>query len=100
MPNTLLPWLIFIPLLAGVLSWLSGRIHAQAPRWVALAGMVAVAVAVCSLWPTAPQTGWWSEFHQTTLRLMIGMLIAPTSPKIAAIRLEAPSRAKALVSAI
>lgn len=63
MPNTLLPWLIFIPLLAGVLSWLSGRIHAQAPRWVALAGMVAVAVAVCSLWPTAPQTGWWSEFQ-------------------------------------
>ena len=63
MPNTLLPWLIFIPLLAGVLSWLSGRIHAQAPRWVALAGMVAVAVAVCSLWPAAPQTGWWSEFQ-------------------------------------
>lgn len=63
MPNTILPWLIFIPVLAGVLSWLSGRLHAQAPRWVALAGMVAVAVVLGSLWPASPQAGWWTEFQ-------------------------------------
>ncbi len=63
MPNTILPWLIFIPLLAGVLSWLGGRIHAHAPRWIALAGMAAVAGLLATLWPASPQTGWWSEYQ-------------------------------------
>ena len=44
--------------------------------------------------------GWWSEFHHTTERLMIGMLTAPTSPKIAGSLADAPSRSTAWLSAI
>lgn len=63
MPNTTLPWLILIPLLAGVLSWLSGRVHAHAPRWIALAGMAAVALLLCGQWPATAPSGWWAEFQ-------------------------------------
>lgn len=63
MPNTILPWLILTPLLAGVLALLSGRIHAQAPRWVALAGMLAVALLVCLGWQNDPQTLWWADYQ-------------------------------------
>lgn len=63
MLNTILPWLILIPLLTGVLSWLSGRIHAQAPRWIALAGMAAVAVLLLLHWPSTPQAGWWADYQ-------------------------------------
>ena len=45
--------------------------------------------------------GWCRLFHHTTERLMIGTLIAPTSPKIAATRLlPPPSRRVASTSAI
>lgn len=64
MPNSILPWLIFIPVLAGVLAWLSERVHQQAPRWVALAGMFLVALLLLNSWPDAyPQSGWWADFR-------------------------------------
>ena len=63
MPNTILPWLILIPSLAGLLAWLSGRIHAQAPRWVSLAGMLAVVLLLCVYWQPASQTGWWADWQ-------------------------------------
>lgn len=63
MLNSILPWLIFIPLLAGVLAWLGGRIHAQAPRWVALAGMVIVAALLVLYWPATAPAGWWADYQ-------------------------------------
>lgn len=64
MPNTILPWLLFVPVLAGVLAWLSERINAQAPRWVALGGMIAVALLLLGAWPAEyPQEGWWGSFR-------------------------------------
>lgn len=65
MPNSILPWLIFVPVLAGVLAWLSERVHRQAPRWVASAGMLLVAILLLGAWPeTYPQGGeWWASFR-------------------------------------
>lgn len=64
MPNTILPWLIFIPVLAGVLAWLSERVNKQAPRWVSLAGMVVVALLLRSVWPAEyPEGVWWADYQ-------------------------------------
>jgi len=61
--------------------------------------------AMSMLEPRRVMDGPWCRlFHQTTERLMIGMLIAPTSPKMAVTLLTppcpAPWRALALASAI
>lgn len=64
MPNSILPWLIFVPVLAGVLAWLSERVHQQAPRWVALGGMLLVAALLLGNWPAEyPQGAWWANFQ-------------------------------------
>ncbi|CBL45459.1 NADH dehydrogenase I, chain M [gamma proteobacterium HdN1] len=62
--NSVLPWLLFIPVIAGFLAWASERIHRQAPRWVSLAGMVLVGVLTLSQWPSVyPESGWWAQFQ-------------------------------------
>lgn len=64
MPNSILPWLLFVPVLAGVLAWLSERVNQQAPRWVALGGMFLVALLLLGNWPTEyPQGGWWANYR-------------------------------------
>lgn len=66
MPTTpsdlILPWLILIPLLSGLLAWLSGRLHAHAPRWISLLGMIAVAALLLGYWPDTTPPGWWAQF--------------------------------------
>jgi hypothetical protein len=44
--------------------------------------------------------GWCSVFHQSTENLMMGILMAPTSPRIAAARPARPSSSIACHSAI
>jgi NADH-quinone oxidoreductase subunit M len=64
MTNTILPWLIFVPLLAGLLAWWSERFSNNAPRWVALAGMLLVAILLAFSWSESnPHTQWWSEYQ-------------------------------------
>jgi len=45
-----LTWLILVPLLGGLLAWLSGRLGDPLPRWVALAAVVAELGLVLGLW--------------------------------------------------
>jgi hypothetical protein len=56
--------------------------------------------ASMELRPIVMLGGWCSEFHHTTLRLMIGILTAPSRPKMAGIRALTPSRSAAWASAI
>lgn len=46
----LLPWLIILPLIGGLLCWLSERLGHQAPRWVALISMGLTLVLTLVLW--------------------------------------------------
>ena len=46
----LLPWLIFLPLIGGLLCWISGRAGSLLPRWVALSTMGITLVFSLILW--------------------------------------------------
>ena len=46
----ILPWLIIIPFVGGLLSWLSERLGRGAPRWIALITMALVFVLSLILW--------------------------------------------------
>lgn len=46
----LLPWLIVIPFLGGLLSWLSERFGTKSPRWIALSAMAAMLLLSLWLW--------------------------------------------------
>lgn len=46
----LLPWLIFLPLIGGLLCWVSERFSVNAPRWIALITMLIVFVFSLILW--------------------------------------------------
>ncbi len=64
-------WLIFIPLLGGLLCWQSERFSRAAPRWIALLSMVLMgalglhflAHGNYSLTPTEGTTAWQHEFR-------------------------------------
>lgn len=67
-----LPWLIFIPLLGGLLCWLSEQAGRGAPRWIALVSMLAMtALAVqlmlqgdYSLPASVNGTSYWQEEYR------------------------------------
>src|SRR5690242_3298857 len=60
-------WLILIPLIAGILSWIAARSSTTAPRWICLCAMIADLAIGLSLWFTHPfaiadpTRGRWSE---------------------------------------
>ncbi|WP_447987050.1 NADH-quinone oxidoreductase subunit M [Nitrospira sp. Nam74] len=46
----ILVWLIVIPLVAGILAWLTARWSTQAPRWIALAAVALDFILVLAIW--------------------------------------------------
>lgn len=48
----ILPWLILIPVFAGLLAWLVARDGSNRPRWIALAAMASVMGLAFELWLT------------------------------------------------
>jgi NADH-quinone oxidoreductase subunit M len=77
-----LAWLVVLPFVGAVLCWPAERLHAQAPRWIALATMAGVLVLVCSLGlgnpsPPARATRWMFEVNAPWIpRFGIGFHLA------------------------
>ena len=46
----MLVWLIVIPLVAGMLAWLTARWSTQAPRWISLAAAALDLLLTLVLW--------------------------------------------------
>ncbi|WP_207430617.1 NADH-quinone oxidoreductase subunit M [Sabulibacter ruber] len=50
----ILAWLLVLLLVGGVLAWVSDRVHAQLPRWVALSVTMACLLITLFLWLETP----------------------------------------------
>ncbi len=62
----MLPWLIFVPLIGGVLAWLSGRRGSRWPRWVTLAVLAVELILLAAIWsqhPTVDQGTWLASVN-------------------------------------
>ena len=61
----ILPFLILIPLFAGVLAWAAARWNASAARWIALIAMLADFILTLSLWISNSDAVFAAWFPQT-----------------------------------
>jgi NADH-quinone oxidoreductase subunit M len=52
----MLVWLIVIPLVAGILAWLTARWSTQLPRWISLAAVALDLVLTLALWMSGEST--------------------------------------------
>ncbi|WP_205501839.1 NADH-quinone oxidoreductase subunit M [Rufibacter psychrotolerans] len=50
----MLAWLLILLMAGGILAWVSGRLHAQAPRWIALFVSLACLSITLFLWTQTP----------------------------------------------
>ena len=77
-----LVWLLVLPFVGAVLCWPAERLHAQAPRWIALVTMACVLALVCSLGlgdllPSAASERWMLEVNAPWIsRFGIGFHLA------------------------
>ncbi|MEO8338416.1 MAG: NADH-quinone oxidoreductase subunit M [Nitrospirota bacterium] len=68
----MLVWLIIIPLVAGILAWLTARWSTQLPRWISLAAAVFDLILVLAVWmrgdsavAAGATTVWFAEVDWT-----------------------------------
>jgi NADH-quinone oxidoreductase subunit M len=82
--QVILAWLIAIPLIGGVLAWITARLSAGATRWIALGFMLLELALAVSLWcgsavwvGLSEQAPWFGEFrHDWIPQLGIGFNLA------------------------
>ncbi len=46
----ILAWILGILMFSGLISWMAGRLHKEAPRWIALAALLATSVLLVVIW--------------------------------------------------
>ncbi len=46
----ILAWILGILLFSGLISWMAGRLHKEAPRWIALTALIVTGVLLIVIW--------------------------------------------------
>ena len=46
----ILAWILGILMFSGLISWMAGRFHKEAPRWIALAALIVTSVLLIVIW--------------------------------------------------
>lgn len=46
----ILAWILGIMMFSGLISWMAGRLHSDAPRWIALVALLAASVLLIIVW--------------------------------------------------
>ncbi len=46
----ILAWILGILMFSGLISWMAGRLHKEAPRWIALAALIVTSVMLIVIW--------------------------------------------------